>query len=203
MNGETDKQGRLFDNDTVLVKAFQAGDKNAFDKLILGYMNKVFNLCYRFLGNYEEANDSAQETFIKVYRSLNKFQSQSSFSTWLYRIAVNTCKNRLKSAEYKSSRETIRIDEPKNLDDGKTYSVEIADQSLSPVAFLDRKESSAIIQSAIDSLSQEHKEVVVLRDIEGLSYEQIASITGDNLGTVKSKLARAREKLARKLKGLI
>lgn len=191
------------DRSEILIKGFQSGDKEAFDKLVLENMNKVFNLCYRFVGNYEEADDCAQETFIKVYRHLNKFRFQSAFSTWLYRIAVNTCKNHLKSAGYRNSKETVSIDKDIRSNEGETYKFEIKDETLSPANVLERKEKSAQIQSAINSLSGEHKEVVVLRDIEGLSYGKIAEITGNELGTVKSKLARAREKLREKLKGLI
>ena len=101
------------DEDIELVKAFQAEDKSAFDKIVLKYKNKVFNLCYRFVGDYEEANDSAQEAFVKVYCSLKKFRLESAFSTWLYRITVNTCKNKLTSLEYrykkKAHREDVRL----------------------------------------------------------------------------------------------
>jgi RNA polymerase sigma-70 factor (ECF subfamily) len=187
----------------ILIKGYQSGDKEAFDKLVLENMKKVFNLCYRFVGNYEEANDCAQETFIKVYRSLGKFRFQSAFSTWLYRIAVNTCKNHLKSARYRNLRKTVSINGSMNSNEGETYKIEIEDDTLSPSDVLDRKEKSEQIQSAIDSLSKEHKEVVVLCDVEGLSYEKIAEITGEKLGTIKSKLARAREKLREELKGII
>lgn len=199
---EISKQGRLFEDDKVLIKAFQSGDKKTFDRLLLGHINRVFNLCYRFMSDYEEANDCAQETFIKVYRSLNGFEFQSSFSTWLYRIAVNTCKNRLKSAEYRNRMQTFKIGENKELNNN-SYTGEIADQSLSPVTLLDKKETEALIQSAIDSLPEEQKEIIVLRDIEGFSYEEIADITDNELGTVKSKLSRARGTLKEKLKGLI
>jgi len=188
--------------DIIIAKAFQAGEKSAFDKLVLKYQHKVFNLCYRFLGDYAEANDYAQETFIKVYRSLNKFKFQSSFSTWLYRITVNTCKNRLKSAEYRYRRKMVRLDNPKESENG-TYSIEMGDESLSPAAELEKKEKRRLIQQAIDSLPEEQKTVIVLRHIEDLSYEEIAKITGYNLGTVKSKLARARQKLKERLKGLV
>lgn len=203
MSEEIDKQRRLFEDDTILVEAFQSGDKKAFDKLVLGHMNRIFNLCYRFLGNYEEANDSAQETFIKAYRSLDGFKLQSSFSTWLYRIAVNTCKNRLKSVEYRNAEKTVSIDESVRSNEGGEYNVEMGDETMSPTNVLGKKETSDRIQLAIDSLPDEQKEVVVLRDVEGLSYEEIAEITGNELGTVKSKLARAREKLREKLKELI
>lgn len=173
-----------------------------FDELVLTHKDKVFNLCYRFLGDYEEANDCAQETFVKVYRSLKGFRRESSVSTWIYRIAVNTCKNRLTSAHYRGSKHMVRLDEPKETEDGER-AVEIAGRSLSPAAELDRKEKGELIQEAINSLPPDQRVVAVLRDVEGLSYDEISETTGYNLGTVKSKLARARQELREKLKGLM
>ena len=188
--------------DTALLKAFQVGEKDAFDKLVLKHKNRVFGLCYRILGDYEEANDCAQETFVKVYRSLERFRFDSTFSTWLYRIAVNTCKNKLKSTQYRRSKKMVRLDNPGNQEEGG-HPVQVRDKSLSPAGELERKEIHVLIQKAIDSLPEEQKTVVVLRDIEGMSYEEIARIGGYNLGTVKSKLARAREKLREKLIGVV
>lgn len=185
-----------------MVNAFQAGNSASFDKLVLKHKDRVFNLCYWFLGDYQEANDAAQETFIKVFRSLKKFQSKSAFSTWLYRIAVNTCKNRLKSSQYRQEQRMVRLDNP-GASEGATPSGEIGDESRSPLIEVERKERRMLIMRAIDSLPTEQKTVVALRDIEGLSYDEIATITGFNLGTVKSKLARARLELRDKLRGVI
>ena len=202
MNGEIDKQNRPSPEDTVLIRAFQADDKAAFDNLVLRYQDKVFGLCYRFLGEYEDASDCAQETFVKVYRSLKGFGFRSAFSTWLYRITVNVCKNRLTSKQYRVSRRMVRLDDPGDPASG-IYPVEISDESLSPAEEGERRERQVLIQKAIDSLPPEQKTVVVLRDIEGFSYAEIAGITGANLGTVKSKLARARARLSEKLSGVV
>lgn len=191
------------DEDTLLVKAFNSGEKPAFDKLVLKYKDKVFNICYRFLTDYEEANDCAQETFVKVYRSLKNFRFESSFSTWLYRIAVNTCKNKVTSLEYRFRKKTVRLDSPVGDYEENSCSLEIGSKLLSPDVEIDRKEKGKIIEQAIDSLPQDQKTVVILRDIQLLSYEEIAKITGYNLGTVKSKLSRARQTLREKLRGLI
>jgi len=189
------------EEDAALVRAFQAAEETAFDKLVLKHKGRVFNLCYRILGDYEEADDCAQEAFVKVYRSLNRFRFKSAFSTWLYRIAVNTCKNRFRSAEYRNSRKAVRLDGAVN--PGRdTAPVEIADTSLSPAVEVERKEMGVLIRQAIDSLPEEQKMVVVLRDVEGMTYEEIAGITGYNPGTVKSKLARGRRKLREKLSGM-
>ena len=184
--------------DSALVKAFQAGEKAAFDRLVLKHKDRLFNLCYWFLGDYQEANDSAQEAFIRAYRSLNKFRSESTFSTWLYRIAVTTCKNRLKSLEYRLRKKMVWLDGP-GKSEGSNPPIDIEDESHSPVIELERKERMALIRKAVDSLPSEQKTVVVLRDIDGLSYEEIASIAGLNLGTVKSRLARARLGLRKRI----
>ena len=188
--------------DAALIRAFQEGDKAAFDKLVLNHKDRLFNLCYRLLGDYEEANDSAQETFIKVYRGLKKFRFESGFSTWLYRIAVNTCKNKLKSSAYRQKSKMVPLDNPV-LANRSQPSREIQDESPSPAMELEKKERMRVIQEAIDALSPEQKQVVTLRDIEGFSYEEVAEITGFNLGTVKSRIARARQDLRKKLRSVI
>ncbi|MGD8226745.1 MAG: sigma-70 family RNA polymerase sigma factor [Desulfobacteraceae bacterium] len=187
--------------DAILIRAFREGDRAAFDNLVLKHKDRVFNLCYRLLGDYEEANDSAQEAFIKVYGSLKKFRFESAFSTWLYRITVNTCKNKLKSSAFRQKKKMIPIDNPVS---GKRTQPdrEIQDESQSPAMELEKKERMRIIQEAINALPAEQKEVVTLRDIEGFSYEEVAEITGFNLGTVKSRLARARQDLRKKLRSV-
>ena len=201
MNENLKKSARSAREDMTLIRAFQGGDKAAFDELVLKHQHKLYNLCYRFLGDYQEANDSAQETFIKVYRSLKKFRLESAFSTWLYRIAVNTCKNKLKSAEYRQNKKMVSLDNPVSLDRGGP-AIEIQDETHSPAMELEKKERVRLIQEAINALPPEQKEVVTLRDIEGFSYEEIVQITGLNLGTVKSRLARARLELRRKLRSV-
>jgi RNA polymerase sigma-70 factor (ECF subfamily) len=186
-------------DDLSLVKAFQAGDKGAFDGLVLNHQDRIFNLCLWFVGDYQEANDVAQEVFIKAFRSLNGFKRKSIFSTWLYRIAVNTCKSRLNSLEIRIKKRTWGLN--KAADENPI--VDIEDPSPSPMAALEKKERSAIIKRAIQTLPKDKKSVVILRDIQGLTYEEISVITGLNLGTIKSKLARARGDLRKKLKGSI
>jgi len=185
--------------DASLIMAFQGGNKAAFDKLVLKHKDKLFNLCYWFLDDYQEANDSAQETFIKCYRSLKKFRFESTFSTWLFRIAVNTCKNRLKSSEYRQKKKMVWLDNPEG-PGGSNPSIDTQDESSSPLVELEKKERVMLIKKAINSLPKEQKTVVVLRDIEGLSYEEITTVTGFNLGTVKSRLARARLDLRKMLR---
>ena len=188
--------------DALLIEAFQRGDKKAFDELVIRHKDRIFNLCYRFLGDYEEANDSAQEAFVKAYGSLNTFRLESAFSTWLYRIAVNACKNKLGSAAYRAKRKTVSLDNPGNNEDGP-LPMEIQNGTPSPLARMEEKEKMALVQRALDTLPTEFKMVVTLRDVEGLSYEEIAEVTRLNLGTVKSRIARARTDLRNKLRGVL
>jgi RNA polymerase sigma-70 factor (ECF subfamily) len=202
MNAKGDKPADAFEGDAELIKAFQAGNKKAFDQLVIRHKDRIFNLCYRFLGDYEEANDSAQETFIKVYGSLKKFRMESTFITWAYRIAVNTCKNKLKSLEYKKKKRTVHLDNP-GVNEMHDSSMEFQEQSLSPLNGLERRERIVLIQDAINRLPDEQKAVVVLRDVEGFSYEDISRITGINPGTVKSRIARARIELREQLRSIL
>jgi len=198
MDKEINKPVGSPDPDAAFVRAVQAGDMAAFDHLVLKHKDKLFNMVYWLLGDYQEANDCAQDTFIKVVKSIKKFRFESSFSTWLYRIAINTCKNRLKSSAYRWKKKTVPLENPQSSEQGNR-SYEIQNGSPSPANELEKKERLMMIQKAINALPQEQNKVIVLRDIQGLSYQEIADITGLNLGTVKSRLARARMELRKNL----
>ena len=190
-------------DDCQLVRDVQADNRAAFDRLVLKYQDRIFNLCFRMLGDYDEACDSAQETFIKVYRNIHAFKFKSAFSTWLYRIAINTCKNNISSLSYRMRKKSVRLDAPaKNMDDDNGP-IEVRDDSSNPANIYEKKERDVIIQKAIESLPAKQRMLVVLRDIEGKSYEEIVEITGLKEGTVKSKLSRARQGLREMLKGVI
>jgi RNA polymerase sigma-70 factor (ECF subfamily) len=187
------------EEETAWIKSFLAGDVSGFDRLVIRYKDRVLNLCFRLVGDYEEANDCAQETFVKVYRSLKDFRFGSRFSTWLYAIAVNHCRNNLKSLHYRFWKKAVRID-PLNKEDDPGCFTHIEDPAPSALAQMAKRERDVSLQKAIDALQNGHKAVVILRDVEGLPYDEIARITGYNIGTVKSKLARARQLLRDKLK---
>ena len=198
MDKEIKKPVGSSDQDAALVRAIQAGDMAAFDQMVVKHKDKLFNMVYWFLGDYQEANDCSQEIFIKVFKSIKKFRSESSFSTWLYRIAINTCKNRLKSSAYRWKKKTVPLENPESSEDGN-LSYKIHNDSPSPANELEKKERLMMIQKAINALPQEQNRVIVLRDIQGLSYQEIVDVTGLNLGTVKSRLARARMELRKNL----
>lgn len=180
-------------DDTCLVKLVQdKKDMIAFEILVKRYQDMVCNVCFRFMGQREEAFDCAQETFIKVYENIRKFKHLSSFKTWLYRIAVNTCKNRLASGQFKIYQKTDYINEK----------IEIESSSDSPAVHFEKQRLQKIVQDAIDKLPLDQKQLIILRDIQQLSYQEIKEITGLPEGTIKSKISRAREKLKEILKDI-
>jgi RNA polymerase sigma-70 factor (ECF subfamily) len=183
-----------------LIRSMLAGNERAFDELVGLHKRFVFNLCHRLLGDYDEADDCAQEVFIKVHKSIGGFRFESDFKTWLYRIAVNTCKNRFRSVDYKRAQKDIRLDAQ---DEEDRMTVEIGTHKQSPALALKRKEIGRLIQAAVNRLPADQRLVVVLRDMEGRTYEEIIEITGLKLGTLKSKLSRARLRLRESLKGAI
>lgn len=189
-------------SDYELIKAFQKGMSDQFDLLVLRYQNRIFNLCYRFMGNMKDAEDCVQEIFIKVYRHLDTFRCESSFATWLYKIAMNTCKNKYSSFSHRIKRMIRSIDDPPAFDD-KTYSLQLADKKQSTRTMLDIKEKSELLQKALDTLTEKKRMILVLHDIEGVPYKEIMSITGLKMGTVKSMLFRARQDMAEKIKGIL
>ncbi len=186
------------EEDTKDIDAFLSGDRAGLDRLVLRHQDRIFNLCYRLLGDHSDAEECAQETFIRAFRAIKGFRFECSFSTWLYTIAVNICRNRRNSAEHRFWKRVLRFGQnPRNEEGHEQF--EIEDPAPSPLALMADQEREILLQSAVDSLSHDHRTVIVLRHIEELSYEEICKITGYNLGTLKSKLARARLLLHNKL----
>lgn len=188
--------------DFILIDRFLGGDAKAFDELVIRHQRKAFNVAYRMLGDYHEANDIAQDAFVKIYHSLKNFRRDASFYTYLYRIVMNLCKNRIKARGNERRRIAVSLDDPVETEEGVEQK-EIKGAGLCPRDELDAKERSKLVQEAISLLGDGFREVVVLRDIEGMSYGEITEILDIDLGTVKSRLHRARMALKDKLKGLI
>ena len=186
--------------DERLVRAFAAGDTAAFDALVVRYKDMVYTMCYYLLGDADEAADQAQEAFVKVYRSLKTFRFESSFSTGLYTSALNTCRNRLKSLSSRLWRKTVSLGVT---DETGRAVMQIADESCQPNGELEKKELMKLVRQAIADLSVDHRTVIVLCDIKGLTYEEICRITGLDMGTVKSRISRARNELKGRLKGYL
>lgn len=189
-----------FSSDFELIDRILQGDNEAFGEIVLKYQGRVFNIAYRMLGSYEEAKDVAQEVFISVYKSLANFRKESSFYTYLYRIVLNLCKNKFKRLNQDAR--TVSLDDPIWTQEGEVR-IEVPDSTYNPRQEFDKRDKEAKIQEAINSLEEDQKTVVVLRDIEMMSYEEISSALGINIGTIKSRLHRARQELKEKLKDVI
>jgi len=174
-----------------LVTLAQEGEIAAFESLVQEYENRIYNLAYRMLGNTEDARDAAQETFLKAYAALERFRGDSSFSTWLYRIAKNACLDVLRA---RGRARTFSLDDPLHTEDGE-IDRQIEGDLPAPEEVLLSREAESVIHDALGQLSEHHRSVVVLRDLEGFSYEEIAEILDVRLGTVKSRLYRARAAL--------
>ncbi len=183
------------DLDRSLLRRLQARDEQAFRDLIDGHRDKVYNICYRMLGNKHEAEDVAQEVFITVFKTISSFRGDSKLSTWLYRIAVNHSKNRIRYLARRHDRDREELDETGNAASGSIGGGGPA----SPDRALEEQQLEAVVREAIHSLDDDHRVVVVLRDLEDLSIEEVCEITGLPDGTVKSRLHRARLVLRKKL----
>jgi RNA polymerase sigma-70 factor (ECF subfamily) len=180
-----------------LVKKSLLGDTAAFEELVAQYQNKIYALAYRYMGNEEDAYDMTQEAFIKAFRSLRSFKGDSSFGTWLYRVATNVCLDELRKRKRRVL--TLSLDEPLATQDGDEVEKEIADTSPTVDILYEQKEFSLYIQDILDEMKPEHKNAIVLRDLMELSYEEIAEVLDCSIGTVKSRLSRARTVLRKKL----
>ena len=173
-----------------IVQRVLQGDVNAFEKLVLEYEKSVYAITQRMTGNAEDAADMTQETFIKAYNSLSSFRGDSKFSVWLYRIATNVCLDFLRS---RSRKPTVSLSVED--DDGEEVELDIADESQSPERLLERGLTQDAVRRGLDALSPEYRQILLLREIQGLSYEEIADVLTLEVGTVKSRIFRARKRL--------
>lgn len=182
------------DEDLKYVFLCQKGDVDAFEVLVERHQKKMLNIAYRMMGDYDEACDVTQEAFVSAYKSIKKFKAEAKFSTWLYRIVVNYSKNRLKQLNVLAKHEKISIDDTEANRTDTTWEQAFTSNS-NPGTHMERREREAHVQKCISSLDEEYKEVLVLRDIQGFSYEEIRDILKIPDGTVKSRLSRARNAL--------
>ena len=174
-----------------LIRKAKQGDMLAFEELILKHEKIVYNVALRMMNHSEDAKDISQEVFLKAYRSLVNFDERSAFSTWLYRITHNTCIDEMRKRKGKQS---YSLEEELENEEGSMQR-QIADEGDTPEESLLRQEQKNEILQALDTLSEEHKAAIILRDVKGLSYEEIAEILELSLGTVKSRISRARNQL--------
>ena len=174
----------------MIVRKVLQGDVNAFEKLVTEYERAVYAIAQRMTGNAEDAADMTQETFIKAYNSLSSFRGDSKFSVWLYRIANNVCLDFLRS---RSRKPTVSLSTED--DDGEETQLDIADESQSPELLLENALTRDAVRRGLDSLPPDYRQILLLREIQGLSYEEIAAALGIESGTVKSRIFRARKRL--------
>lgn len=174
-----------------LIEQSKAGDIDSFEQLILAHQKKAFNIAYRILGNLEDANDVTQEALLKAYKGISKFNGKSSFSTWLYTIVTNTSMDFIRK-----NRKTIvtYLDREYETEEG-SYKTQVYSDQETPEEILEKKEVQKLVNDAIEQLSDEHRKIIVLRDIQQFSYQEIAQILNCSEGTVKSRINRARNNL--------
>lgn len=178
------------EQEAAIVRKVLSGDANAFETLVLEYEKNVYNIALRMTGNSEDAADMTQEAFIKAYNSLQSFRGDSKFSVWLYRIVSNVCLDFLRS---KNRRPTVSLSVED--DDGEDAQLDVADESQSPELLLDRKLTRDSVRRGLDSLPPDYRQILLLREIQGLSYDEIAQALSLEVGTVKSRIFRARKRL--------
>lgn len=178
------------DTDEILVQQLQTGQKAAFTILVTRWQHRVYSQCYRMLGDVESAKDASQEIFVKLYKGIGSFQHQSSFATWLFRIISNHCSNK------RAYNARHHLEQHDSVDNPESWHTELADeQATEAITHLQHKDMQHIIQHALSMLSPDQREVLILRDIQDFSYEEIANILQSNLGTIKSRVHRARNAL--------
>jgi len=187
--------------DSGLIERCLAGSDEAFNRLVLRHQRRAVNLAYRFLGNYEDACDVAQEAFVRVHKHLRRFKGQSSFKTWLYKIVLNLSRNKYRWKKRRGEFGRISIDNPGGDNPGNP--MEIPDTTLSVAREIRRKEIRSRIQEALSRLPKNHREILVLRHMEGLSYSDISGMLGCAEGTIKSRLHRARIEIRKLLADMI
>lgn len=180
-----------------LLRRLRDRDERAFRELMETHRDRVFNITYRMLGNRHEAEDVAQEVFITVFKTIDTFREESKFSTWLYRVTVNHCKNRIKYLARRHDRDRDELDETSQQQNGAVNGAPV--RAAQPDRALESQQMEKHLQDAIAALDDDHRAVVVLRDVEDLSIEEICEITGLPDGTVKSRLHRARLVLRKKM----
>lgn len=183
--------------EALLVEGLRAGEQEAYERLLAEYQQPVFNLVYRLLEDPSEAGDVVQEVFLKVFRHIGSFRGQSSLKTWIYRIAVNEAHNHRRWFS-RHSRHEVGLEQPQP-ESGRTYQSVLPDPGRSPYEMALGAETRSLIEQALARINPVFREAVVLRDVEDLSYEEIAEVLNVSLGTVKSRILRGREALRREL----
>jgi RNA polymerase sigma-70 factor (ECF subfamily) len=191
-----DRTSSVTAEESLFVARLKANDDLAYDELVRTYNASIFHVAYRMLNDSAEASDVVQEIFLKVFRNIGGFKGEAALKTWVFRIALSEILNRLRWWKRRYRFSTVSLDDPPN---GNGNGLHVADSKPTPAEILESKEQEMAIQQALSKLSSDHRSIVVLRDIEGFSYSEIAEVLGISIGTVKSRLARARSDLKKSL----
>lgn len=188
--------------DRELIERFVTGERACFEALVKKYQTLVFNVCAKMLRDRQEALDVAQDIFLKLFESLKNFRHEAKFSTYLYSVTLNSCRNRLRALSTRRRHEAFSLDCPVQGVDGPIRR-ELAGNEPTPRQSASEQEEKELVLKELHALSQEYKEIIVLKDIEGLKYEEIAQVLDIDMGTVKSRLNRARQALRERLERLL
>lgn len=181
----------MFEDEKYLLEKSKNGDVEAFEYLVNKYQKKVFNIALRMMGNYDDAGELAQEAFIKIFKSIKSFKEESTLSTWIYRIATNVCLDEMRK---RKKRWILSLDEEIQAEDGEIQR-QVEDHAPTPDIIAEINDTKSVINKAIEKLPEDYRTVIVLRDLQGFSYEEIAKIIDKPDGTVKSRINRARKEL--------
>jgi RNA polymerase sigma-70 factor (ECF subfamily) len=196
ISSELEHTGIVSADETAFVARLQARDDAAYTELARRYTTALYHVAFRMLGDSAEASDAVQDIFLKVFRNIHAFRGDSTLKTWLYRIAFSEILNRLRWWKRRFRFATVSLDDGP---DGATPGLRLRHSGPSPHQALETKEREAVVQGALRELSRDHRSILVLRDIEGFSYTEIADVLGLSVGTVKSRLARGRADMKRVL----
>lgn len=174
-------------DDPGLISRFREGDSSAFDEIVSSYQDRIYNVCRYILGNVQNAEDAAQDTFIKAFRNSGNFEPRASLYTWLYRIAVNTCLDHKKRPFFESLFRSSA--------GGEEYMLEPVSEAPTPERLYESKQTGELLGKALGRLSPKLRAALILKEIEGLSYDEIAEVMEISVGTVKSRISRARDEI--------
>ncbi len=191
-----DRPAELTAQEALFVSRLKANEDAAYDELVRMYSSPIYHVAYRMTGDAAEASDAVQDIFLKIFRNIGGFKGEAALKTWIFKIAFSEILNRLRWWKRRHRDTTLSLDESPN---GNVPGHGVADAGPTPEEVLQAKERENAIQQALRRLSHEHRSIIVLRDIEGFSYTEIADVLGISMGTVKSRLARARADLKKSL----
>jgi RNA polymerase sigma-70 factor (ECF subfamily) len=193
---ELERVAGISAEEALFVSRLQANEDIAYDELVRTYHASIFHVAYRMLGDAGEAADVVQDIFLKVFRNIRGFKGEAALKTWIFRIAFSEILNRLRWWKRRHRYSTVSLDDDHK---GNSNGYHVTDSKPTPEEALESKEQERAIQKALSTLSSDHRSIIVLRDIEGFSYSEIADVLGVSIGTVKSRISRARADLKRGL----